>query len=118
MAVIILLIVVCMMCSGMNLQSGLVDCRTALSALQGAFIKLNDLRDDDNVKFAGLRASKKRRIYYFKVNNEKVLLELGMSQEIVRALFHLDKDSKEELVKFGVTLENASLNRCDQSKLR
>ena len=47
-----------------------------------------------------------------------MLLELGMSQEIARALFHLDKDSKEELVKFGVTLENASLNRCDHSKLR
>jgi len=50
MAVIILLIVVCLMRAGMNLQSPLVDRRTALSALQGALIKLNDFfKDDDSI---------------------------------------------------------------------
>ena len=113
MPVIILLIIVCLMRTGMNLQSPVVDRRTALSALQGALIKLNEFyKDDDSIKFAGLRASRKDRIYSFKVNNDKVLLELGMTPEIAKALFQLDKDSKEELVKFGVSLETgASVNR-------
>ena len=63
MPVIILLIIVCLMRTGMNLQSPVVDRRTALSALQGALIKLNEFyKDDDSIKFAGLRASRKDRI--------------------------------------------------------
>ena len=76
---------------------------------QGALIKLNGVfKDDDSIKFSSLRASRKDRIYSFKVNNEKVLLELGLSKEIAKALFHLDKDSKEELIKLETS---ASKNR-------
>ena len=72
------------------------------------------------IKFAWLTSFKKDRLHPFKVNNEKMLLELGMSPEIAKALFHLDKDSKEELVRshLGNWRQCKHLNGRDQSKLK